>query len=73
MTIAVIDGGFFNADRNPKFDQNKIVGNHDFIDKKMDFMHGDTHGWYVLSPMLLKYSSVVIGTTPDVGNWLCVA
>ena len=24
MTIAVIDGGFLNADRNPKFDQNKI-------------------------------------------------
>lgn len=44
MTIAIIDGGFFNADRNPKFDQNKIVGNHDFIDKKMDFTHGDTHG-----------------------------
>ena len=65
MTIAVIDGGFFNADRNPKFDPNKIVGNHDFIDKKMDFTHGDTHGSSVLSTMLVKDSSVFIGTAPD--------
>jgi serine protease AprX len=70
MTIAVIDGGFFNADRNPKFDQNKIVGNHDFIDKKMDFMHGDTHGSSVLSTMLVKDSSVFIGTAPDAAYWL---
>ena len=70
MTIAVIDGGFFNADRNPKFDQNKIVGNHDFIDKKMDFMHGDTHGSSVLSTMLVKDRSVFIGTAPDAAYWL---
>ena len=76
MTIAVIDGGFLNADRNPKFDQNKIVGNQDFIDKKMDFTHGDTHGSSVLSTMLksiflsMKDSSVFIGTAPDAAYWL---
>lgn len=70
MTIAVIDGGFFNADRNPKFDQNKIIGNQDFIDKKMDFTHGDTHGSSVLSTMLVKDSSVFIGTAPDAVYWL---
>lgn len=70
MTIAVIDGGFFNADRNPKFDQNKIVGNQDFIDKKMDFTHGDTHGSSVLSTMLVKDSSLFIGTAPDAAYWL---
>lgn len=70
MTIAVIDGGFFNADRNPKFDPNKIIGNQDFIDKKMDFTHGDTHGSSVLSTMLVKDSSVFIGTAPDAAYWL---
>lgn len=72
MTIAVIDGGFLNADRNPKFDQNKIVGNHDFIDKKMDFTHGDTHGSSVLSTMLVKDSSVFIGTAPMPHTGSCV-
>ena len=72
MTIAVIDGGFLKADSQaqvrPKAD--RFVGNDDFIDKKMDFIHGDTHGSSVLSTMLVKDSSVFIGTAPDAAYWL---
>lgn len=70
MTIAVIDGGFLNADRNPRFDQNHIAGYHDFIDETMDFRNGDSHGSSVLSTMLVNDSNLFIGTAPQASYWL---
>lgn len=70
MMIAVIDGGFQNADRNSAFDQSRIVGNHDFIDPSMDFKAGDPHGSSVLSTMLVNDSSSFIGTAPQASYWL---
>ena len=70
MTIAVIDGGFLNADCNPAFDQNQIVGVHDFIAPSMDFRNGDSHGSSVLSTMLVNDTSTFIGTAPLASYWL---
>ena len=70
MTIAVIDGGFQNADCNSAFDQSRIVGNHDFIAPSMDFKAGDPHGSSVLSTMLVNDSSSFIGTAPHASYWL---
>lgn len=70
MTIAVIDGGFLHADRNPRFDQNHIAGWHDFVDDQIDFEHGDTHGSSVLSTMLVNDSNTFIGTAPKASYWL---
>ncbi len=70
MTIAVIDGGFLNADRNPRFDQNQIAGYHDFIDETMDFRNGNSHGSSVLSTMLVNDSNLFIGTAPRASYWL---
>lgn len=70
MTIAVIDGGFRNADSNPRFDPDRIAGYHDFIDEEMDFRNGNTHGSAVLSTMLTNDSAVFIGTAPRASYWL---
>lgn len=70
MTIAVIDGGFLNADRNPQFDPDHIVGVHDFIDETMDFRNGDSHGSEVLSTLLVNDSNQFIGTAPQASYWL---
>lgn len=70
MTIAVIDGGFLNADRNPRFDPDRIAGYHDFIDEEMDFRNGNTHGSAVLSTMLTNDTAVFIGTAPRASYWL---
>ena len=70
MTIAVIDGGFLNADRNPRFDPDRIVGVHDFIDETIDFRNGDSHGSSVLSTLLVNDSNQFIGTAPQAAYWL---
>lgn len=70
MTIAVIDGGFLNADRNPRFDPDRIVGYHDFIDDEMDFRNGNAHGSSVLSTLLTNDSNYFVGTAPQASYWL---
>lgn len=70
MTIAVIDGGFLNADNNPRFAPDRIAGYHDFIDEEMDFRNGNSHGSAVLSTMLTNDSSLFIGTAPQALYWL---
>lgn len=70
MTIAVIDGGFLNADNNPRFDPDRIAGVHDFIDETMDFRNGDSHGSSVLSTLLVNDSNLFVGTAPQASYWL---
>ncbi len=70
ITIAVVDGGFLHADRNPMFNQEQIVGVHDFVEGEMDFAGGNAHGSSVLSTMLVNQNDSFIGTAPDADYWL---
>jgi len=65
VEIAVIDGGFNNADINPFFDQTKILEVKSFNHETNDPFRGNDHGANVLSLMLADSAGTFIGTAPD--------
>ena len=71
MTIAVIDGGFRNADVIPSIKNINIIGTHDFVCPPRPDIYLDTdHGTGVLSCMGLNLPNVFIGTAPEASFWL---
>ncbi len=71
MTIAVIDGGFCNADVIPALKRINVLGYHDFICEPRPNIFFDTsHGTGVLSCMGLNEPHVFIGTAPEASFWL---
>lgn len=71
MTIAVIDGGFCNADVIPAIKKINILGTRDFICEPRPNIYFDTsHGTGVLSCMGLNEPHVFIGTAPEASYWL---
>ena len=79
MTIAVLDGGFLNANRLTCFSQTDIEGTHDFIaihklrkryDGEEDFFKGIDHGTRVFSALAAESEEVMVGTAPDAKFWL---
>lgn len=71
MMIAVIDGGFKNADRIPAFAQIDICGSRDFVYPASPNMFAETdHGTKVLSAMALNSPGYYIGTAPNSSYWL---
>lgn len=71
MTIAVIDGGFCNADSIPALQQIDILGTHDFLCQPRPDIYQDTsHGTGVLSCMGLNVPHVFVGTAPEASYWL---
>ena len=75
ITIAVLDGGFQNADRLPCFNYTHIVGTASFVDygessRDDDVFAGIDHGTKVLSAMAAIAPEVMIGTAPDADYWL---
>ena len=71
ITIAVIDGGFCNADSIPSIQKIDILGTHDFVAEPRPNIYLDTsHGTGVLSCMGLNEPHIFIGTAPEASFWL---
>lgn len=72
MTIAVIDGGFFNTDVIPLLQSVNLLGTRDFVepDSNGNVYGSEVHGTMVLSCMAANTPGVFIGTAPDAAYWL---
>ena len=71
MMIAILDGGFKNADRIPEFQKIDIRGWHDFVSPEEPALFSETdHGTKVLSVMGAYHPHVFIGTAPKASYWL---
>jgi subtilisin family serine protease len=74
ITIAVIDGGFFDVDLLPAFDSlwfyNQILGTKDFVDGDNQVFDASSHGMKVLSTMAANIPGELIGTAPKANYWL---
>jgi len=74
MQIAVLDGGFLNADKYPAFDSlwanNQILGTKDFVDPTKDFYGTNYHGMSVLSCMGGNVPGKLIGTATKASYWM---
>ena len=74
MQIAVLDGGFYHADRYPAMDSlwanNQILGTKDFVDPTVDFFKTHYHGMSVLSCIGGNVPGKLIGTAPKASYWL---
>ena len=74
MQIAVLDGGFLNANIYSAFDSlwanNQILGTKDFVDPTSDIFNTHYHGMSVLSCMGGNIPGQLIGTAPKASYWL---
>ena len=66
MTIAVVDGGFMNADRMAALRNVSVVDYHDFVyPPSPDFFAELDHGTEVLSTMAANLPDTLVGTAPE--------
>ena len=66
ITIAILDGGFQNADKIPAIQHVNIVGTKDFVYPNSPFFYQETdHGTKVLSAMGVNEPEVLVGTAPE--------
>lgn len=70
LTIAVIDGGYMNADVIPVFDNIDILGTYNVVNPSVSVYDGQSHGTSVLSCMGMNKDNVMIGTAPASKFWL---
>jgi subtilisin family serine protease len=74
ITIAVIDGGFFDVDILPAFDSlwynSQILGSKDFVDGDEQVYDASDHGMKVLSTMGANMPGELVGTAPKANYWL---
>lgn len=70
MTIAIIDGGFNNADTVSLLNNVRILGNHNFVRPERSVFTENEHGTNVLSCMGANKPGVIVGTAPDAEFWL---
>lgn len=74
VTIAILDAGFYNADKIAAFDSlrntNRILGTHDFVDLQSNIYEQHYHGMSVLSCMGGNIPGTLIGTAPDASYYL---
>lgn len=71
MTIAVLDGGFRNANRIPAFAEVNIEGAKDFVYPHSKSIYRETdHGTKVLSAMAMNRPYIYVGTAPQASYWL---
>lgn len=74
VNIAVLDAGFFKANRLPAFDKafndGRIKFSYDFVDDEKDVYDDDDHGLHVLSCMAAYSPGKMIGTAPDANYFL---
>lgn len=74
MTIAILDGGFQNANNIPCLKNARVVGTHDFVTapyaSPQKFFEGIDHGTKVFSALAAKAPEVLSGTAPEASYWL---
>lgn len=71
ITIAVLDGGFMNADVIPAFSLTDIAGSRDFVFPPSQSVFEETdHGTKVLSDMAANVPNVLVGTSCKSTFWL---
>ena len=71
MTIAILDGGFKNADRIPMMKNIKVMGSRDFVATPCESIFAETdHGTMVLSTMGMNRPEYFVGTAPEAEFWL---
>ena len=71
MTIAVLDGGFQNADAIPAIQHANIQGYADFVYPRSQYFFQEAdHGTKVLSAMAANEPEVLTGTAPEARYWL---
>ncbi len=72
--IAVMDGGFTNADTIPMFDsvglQGRLFPAWDFVERDAGVFEGAQHGTSVLSVMASNLPKYFVGTAPDATYFL---
>lgn len=70
MTIAVIDGGFFNADLIRGFDHTHILGTRNFVRPEKSVYEELDHGMMVLSCIAANEPNYLVGTAPEASFYL---
>ena len=70
MVIAIIDGGFYNADIIPGLGSTKILGTKDFVAPEEEFYGTQSHGMMVLSCIGANEPYNMVGTAPEASFWL---
>ena len=70
MHVAVIDAGFYNADRIKFFKNMDLLGTRDFVNPNSDIYEENSHGMKVLSCMAANIKDVFVGSAPDASYWL---
>lgn len=70
MTIAVIDGGFYNADCITALSNARILGTRNFVRPNVDVYEEHVHGMMVLSCMAPDTRHVLVGTAPEASYYL---
>jgi serine protease AprX len=74
VTIAILDAGFYHVDQLPAFaylwENDQILGTHDFVVAGSNLYNGHSHGMVVLSIMGGNLPGELIGTSPDADFWL---
>lgn len=72
--IAVLDGGFISVNTLSIFDSlfqnNRILGTRNFVDKNESVYTGSSHGTKVLSTMGGNLPGELVGTAPHASYWL---
>lgn len=70
MHVAVIDAGFYNADKIKFFKKMDLLGTRDFVNPNSDIYEENSHGMKVLSCMAANAKDVFVGTAPEASYWL---
>jgi len=70
VTIAVIDGGFYNADVIPGLSSAKILGTRNFVRPQKSVYDELDHGMMVLSCIAANVPNSFVGTAPDAEFYL---
>jgi hypothetical protein len=74
VQVAILDGGFLNVYRMPVFDSlfdnNRLLGSHDFVEGDEFVYESSGHGCNVLSCMGAKAPNLMVGTAPDASYYL---
>ena len=70
MHVAVIDAGFYNADKIKFFRKLNLLGTRDFVNPQSDIYAEHSHGMKVLSCMAANVPDAFVGTAPNASYWL---
>jgi len=73
MTIAVVDGGFYNADLLSGLAKCKVLGTRNFVHPDKSVYEEGSHGTNVLSCIAANTPHSLVGTAPDAMFYLLVS